>query len=209
LVDLGEVGDAVRGASTYLGYMAERWARAYVRCDEESETLLRYVRPLALSAEQAGQRRAEHAARALLNYYSDPGAFWNLVHVGREHDIRVPGSGMDLPYLRMTVPAIGTHLDVALRAGSAYKILFRDLVMSTVGCGVAYGLGLKDSLYAALGRPQQNTRLFLCSPLTTVPVADDGKLRPLDKSTFPAVDERSAALTQLRVAILEKVRGSA
>jgi hypothetical protein len=81
--------------------------------------------------------------------------------------------------------------------------------MSTVGAGLAYALGLRRALDAALHRETQTTRFFLCSPLATVPTTEHGRLRPRDGGkSFPEVDDRSASLTQLLLAMLEKVRGA-
>jgi TIR domain len=193
LNDLGKPGVVLRGAAAFLAFLASRFDQYVTDADATSTMVMEHVRA------ESGY----DIAQDLLRHYSDPDAFWNLVHLGERETIRIAGSNGSLE-----VPSLDEHLDACLRPGSGHRILARDLVMSSVGCGVAHGLGHEDSLYGLLHKPWQDLRFFLCSPLGTVPVAvERDLLAPLDASArFPELEERSAGLTQLLLAMLKKVR---
>ena len=95
-------------------------------------------------------------------------------------------------------------MDESLAAAGRWCL--RDLVTSAVGCGIAYGLGHEEALYAVLRDPAQYPRFFVCSPLATVPASPDNEhLVPLAAAVrFPQPHARSAGLTQLLFAVLEK-----
>jgi hypothetical protein len=210
LAGLGDDGEVYRGVQTYLLYLAARWVRSGMKCDDICALLLSYIHAGRAAEERVRQQRAGDIARELLQHFSTASLFWQLVHGGEADQVNVPGHGMDARPFRIVLPSLGEHLSQANRRGSAYRLLIRDLVMSAVGCGIAYGLGLRSSLFAALRREHQHTRFFLCSPLATVPISENNKnLKPRDlKASFPTVDQRSAGLTQLLLAMLEKVRGT-
>jgi len=96
-------------------------------------------------------------------------------------------------------------------------ILIRYLVMSTIGCGIGFGLIGYDAMFKLRRAASHNIRFFLCSPLATIPVErvrqdnemDDKQylLTPLDKdASFPRAADRSAGLTQLLLGSLTKAR---
>lgn len=209
LEDLAVPGTVARGVMGYLWQVTNRWAAGRMDADEETAALLRYLRGGEAVEREVRRRRIEQVADALLTHFSRPEKFWNLVHGGRPDQLDVPGSpDAALRPRRVRVPSIGEHLEQALRPGSAYRVLLRDLVMSAVGCGVAYGLGQEDALFRMLREEWQNIRFFLCSPLGTVPRATgDGRLSPLEPGArFPRIHGQSAALTQLLLAMLGKAR---
>ncbi|GGK07230.1 hypothetical protein GCM10010123_41350 [Pilimelia anulata] len=217
LADLGEPGAVGYGAAVYLSFAAQRWADRTdgaadpaAAADEGAASLLGYLRAGVAAADEVRERRARQVAAALLDHYSDPAAFWRLVHGGEPDTIGIgnPDAEPGLTARTVAVPSIAAHLDRALEPGGAGRLLLRDLVMSTVGCGIAYGLGHDDSLYKVLSEPWLNLRVFLCSPLGTVPrVTEGNRLAPLAAGTrFQPAKARSAALTQLLVSVLGKAR---
>jgi hypothetical protein len=208
LTDLGEPGAVQRGVAGYLAFLADRAARQTLDTDEPTARLLSYLHAGAADREVRGNRIRQIGQR-LLTHYSDHHRFWNLVHVGGPDVVHIPGTDLTTQTWTVNVPDIGTHLDRCLAPGSARRIHLRDLVMSALGCGVAFGLGHEDALFDILRDKRLNLRFFLCSPLATVPVArDEYSLEPLDaQARFPAARERSAALTQLLLSVLGKARG--
>lgn len=210
LTDLGEPGAVERGVAGYLALLADRSARGTLDADEPTARLLSYLHAGDAAGRRVRESRILQVAQGLLDYYSDQDNFWNLVHVGEQDVVEIPaGVGLATQPRTLSVPSIGTHLDLSLEPRAARRIHLRDLVMSALGCGVAYGLGHEAALYEILRERWLSLRFFLCSPLGTVPVAlDDYRLRPLDGTArFPRLNERSAALTQLLLSILRKARG--
>jgi hypothetical protein len=208
LRDIGAPGDVERGTATYLSVAMDRWAKG-TGADPGATQLLTYVWGAGTTEPAVRQRRAVQVARGLLDHFSQPGEFWKLVHVGTDNEVGIPGGDMtaEVPQ-HIRVPSIDEHLDSALQPGSGGLILLRDLVMSAVGCGLAYGLGQQNALFRMHSEPWITLRFFLCSPLATVPIAvDDIRLKPLDpRDSFPRVDDRAAALTQLLLAVLGRAR---
>jgi hypothetical protein len=209
LRDLGAPGDVERGVAAYLSAAAERLSRGAAQADPQAEQVLGYLWSARSTARPVRQRRAEQVARGLLDHFSQPGEFWKLVHTGADNEVSIPAGGSltEVPQ-HIRVPSIDEHLDSALQPGSGGLILLRDLVMSAVGCGLAYGLGQQSALFRMHREPWITLRFFLCSPLATVPIAvDDIRLKPLDpRDRFPRVDDRAAALTQLLLAVLGRAR---
>jgi hypothetical protein len=208
LRDIGAPGDVERGTATYLSVAMDRWSRG-TGADPGAAQLLTYIWGAQTTEPAVRQRRAVQVARGLLDHFSQPEEFWKLVHVGTDNEVGIPGGDMttEVPQ-HVRVPSIDEHLDSALRPGSGALILLRDLIMSAVGCGLAYGLGQQSALFRMHREPWITLRFFLCSPLATVPIAvDDIRLKPLDpRDRFPRVDERAAALTQLLLAVLGRAR---
>jgi len=211
LDELGQPGEVLRGVGGYLALAARRFTEGRLDSDGAAADLLHYLHG-GISTEQAVRdQRVRQIAAELIRHFSDPTAFWNLAHTGGPDRIDVPGAGIACPGQTLAVPSIGEHLDRSLRPGAARRVLMRDLVMSAVGCGVAYGLGHEDALFKIIRDPALIVRFHLCSPLGTVPQAyDDGfaaRMRPLaEQARFPRVQERSAALTQLLLSVLGKAR---
>jgi hypothetical protein len=208
LADLGSPGQVHRGAAQYLYFALNRWMDRHADADAESARLFDYLRG-AVNAPQLGrQQRIEQVARGLLDHYSQEAEFWKLMHWGTDSDVNIhAGPGPELPH-NIRVPTLDEHLQAARRPGRADEILIRDLVMSTIGCGIAYALKQEIALLRMQQEPWIELRFFLCSPLTTVPIAvDNVHLRPLNPGDrFPPVDERAAGLTQLLLALLERAR---
>jgi hypothetical protein len=209
LSDLGEPGAVASGVAGYLGHLVRRREReGPPDADPDSARLVEYLYGAVTADEEIRRRRIRQLANGLIEHYSDQRAFWNLVHEGRADQVRIPG-GPDhaiLPW-PIQVPSIATHLDQAVLPGAAGRLHLRDLVMSAVGCGVAYGLGYQAYLFRLLHKDWMNCTFYLCSPLTTVPVTIDGeRLTPLGGGRFPRAQERSAALTQLYLTSLRKAR---
>ncbi|MEU7908941.1 hypothetical protein [Actinoplanes sp. NPDC049118] len=209
LLDIGAPGDVERGTASYLAFAVERWAQRETPADPGAAQLLTYLWGASSTEPAVRQRRAVQVARGLLDHFSQADEFWKLVHVGTDNEVHIPGGDVmaEVPQ-HIRVPSIDEHLDSALRPGSDAQILLRDLIMSAVGCGLAYGLGQQSALYRMHREPWITLRFFLCSPLATVPIAvDDIRLKPLDpRGRFPRVDDRAAALTQLLLAVLGRAR---
>jgi hypothetical protein len=208
LPDLGAPGQVLRGVVSYLSSVLKRWVDGSAGADGESDRLLTYLRGSAQASPALRAQRVEQVARALLDHYSQAAPFWALLHQGAGSSVAIRAQGIaEHPY-NLQVTTLDEHLGAARQAGSAREILIRDLVMSAIGCGIAYALDQETALQRMLREPWIELRFFLCSPLTTVPVAvDDLRVRPLDPSArFPAVDERSAGLTHLLLALLERAR---
>lgn len=209
LADLGAPGQVQRGAARYLSFALNRWMKDLAGADDEAARLLDYLRGAMSSSEAARRQRIEQVARGLLDHYSNEAEFWKLLHQGTDSDVSVPAapSSPELPQ-NIRVPDLDEHLKAARRPGSANEFLIRDLVMSTVGCGIAYALNQETALLRMQQEPWIELRFFLCSPLTTVPIAVDRlHMRPLNpRDRFPPVDERGAGLTQLLLALLERAR---
>jgi hypothetical protein len=209
LHDLGPENVVMRGVAGYLAFLSRRFAQGEIDADDQSAKLLRYLHGGASVDQEVRQRRTLQVADGLLTHYSVQGNFWNLVHTGNTDRVEIPsGAEMALHGWRLEVPSLGAHLDASLPAGSSRRILLRDLVMSSVGCGVAYGLGHENALFQLLRENWQVLRFFLCSPLGTVPRATDEELlTPLESTArFPRVSAPSAALTQLLLSVLGKAR---
>lgn len=210
LYDLGEPGEVIAGSTAYLLWAAKRLADGDIGADRASATLLQQV---------GTELQAEQFAQGLLGYYSNPAHFWNLVHEGMTDQIDIAARGSEQAW-RVPVPDVNKHLTASLMPGAQRMILIRDLVMSTIGCGIGFGLVGYDAMFKLLLAKSQNVRFFLCSPLATVPVEQveqkddmDQKqyfLTPLDKdASFPNADDRSAGLTQLLLGTLTKARPKA
>jgi hypothetical protein len=209
LTDLGPPDQVQRGAAAYLSFALDRWSKGLVGADPEVERIFKYLYGGSQSSEDGRRRRTVQIARGLLNHYSAEGEFWGLVHSGdRVSQVDVPAESIAEHPQRIVVPTLDQHLAAARRPGSAREILTRDLAMSSVGCGIAYALNQEAALFRMHREPWMTLRFFLCSPLTTVPVAvDESRLRPLNPDDgFPSVGERAAGPTQLLLALLERAR---
>jgi hypothetical protein len=208
LQELGRPGAALRGALLYLLAQVRLRREGAINPDPDAAAFLDYV---AAASEGVGDDRiAEDAARALLDHYSDPSAFQELVHGNDQPHVVDISSATATDHFVVTLPMIDDHLDAWNRAGNTPQFLqIRDLVMSIVGCGVAYGLGYGDEMLRLLDSPKDHEiRIFLCSPLERVPIAginpdeDENPLLEPINGRFPGIAARSASLTQLLLAIL-------
>ncbi|MFF5232356.1 hypothetical protein [Dactylosporangium sp. NPDC000521] len=217
LEDIGHQGSVLRGVAAYLAWLSRRWVSGGQRLDPPSERLMDYLYGARSAQQRVAEERILQVSRGLLKHYSDHQAFWGLVHEGGEDvvDIQANGGSMSVSSRRIEVVSIGDHLDQSTVRGSSEVMLIRDVVMSALGCGVAYGLGHDAAIAAVLLNDWQRIRLFLCSPLGTVPVArkvvsgpaEIHRLEPLEPAErFPQMEEPSAALTQLLLASLRKAR---
>jgi hypothetical protein len=178
----------------------------------EPRQLLDYLHARGSLDDRVIATRLDQVAAALVDHYSDAGAFWNLVEVGDEDTVHVPARGLVASGRPVRVPSIDEHLEESLEVEGADVLRMRDLVMSALGCGVLYGLGFADELEGLLNAPEREVRFFLCSSLGAVPVmarpkADDGGLRvSASEGHFASLHDRSAALTQLFLSILRRAR---
>ncbi|MBN1174059.1 MAG: hypothetical protein JXA67_17940 [Micromonosporaceae bacterium] len=207
LAGLGRPGVVVRGGASYLGRMTALWSTEHVTVDEASRDLMEY---LFAAGSEARKQRCEQVSAELLRHYSEPKRFWNLIHGGAEDTIFVEktSDSRTLKRLNLRVPSLAGHLRAALTPESVEDLLFRDLIMSAVGCGIGFGVGQDSALRKILLAEWMRPRVFLCSPLGTVPLPKDGSL--IEPNThnepFPEEGEPSAALTQLMLAVLEGAR---
>jgi len=206
LDELGDRDSVRRGTASYLIFLGRRWAEGKLITDAPTRNLLNYVYGGDEITPAVRQRRVAQVADTLLRHYSDPDAFWNLVHAGNADRVRIPSDADPETAAPewIDVPGIGQYVDESLAAAGRWCL--RDLVTSAVGCGIAYGLGHEEALYAVLRDPAQYPRFFVCSPLATVPASPDNEhLVPLAAAVrFPQPHARSAGLTQLLFAVLEK-----
>jgi hypothetical protein len=217
LTELGRPGSVRRGVCAYLAWTTHRWNQGELRADPVTTEVLEYLGGARAAREEVFHQRAMQVADALLARYSDEEAFWGLVHEGNDDVVDVPAGGtMALSNRRIRVASIGEHLDRSMRKGTGDELLVRDFVMSAIGSGIAFGLGHDATIQTILENARQRIRLFLCSPLATVPVGEAEiepsgamlpRLKPLEPNTrFPQIDDHSAALTQLFLAALRKAR---
>jgi hypothetical protein len=211
LNNLGDPGDVANGVAGYLGHLIRRRERRGAQdADPDADHLIQYMYGSSAVEESVRTRRIRQIAEGLIEHYSQPVAFWNLVHDGGADPITIPAAGDPdnaRQLWRMTVPSIADHLEQACLPGAADRLHLRDLIMSAVGCGIAYGLGYSAPIYRLLQNDWMNLTFFLCSPLSKVPVKIEGDLiTPLSGGRFPRVQERSAALTQLLLVSLRKAR---
>ncbi|MFF5233231.1 caspase domain-containing protein [Dactylosporangium sp. NPDC000521] len=190
LEDLGRRGSVRRGVAAYLATAGSRNAQL-------SDHLL--------AGRPGYEQRVYQVADGLLAHYSRDDAFWGLIEEGLRDVVDVPG-------LRIDVDSIGEHLDRSEDEPDA--LLIRDLVLSAVGCGIAFGLGHETTIMSLL-RGGRRVQLFPCSALGTVPAARSAgsglaemfRLEPLEPGArFPEAADRSAALTQLLLAALRRAR---
>ncbi|WP_433077043.1 hypothetical protein ACQP1P_33465 [Dactylosporangium sp. CA-052675] len=209
---LGQPGEVLRGVAGYLAVLTRSHLDGAVHVDQAAGSLLQYLQAGVAVDERVREARCRQVAEGLIRYYSEPGNFWNLAHEGREDHIDIPDGDDPAcnPYT-ILVPSIGGHLDRAQRRDAIGHIQLRDVVMSALGCGITYGLGHEWTFYKLLREPWLRLRFFLCSPLGTVPRAFDDagnpRLRPLESTaTFPRLQDRSAALSQLLLATLGKAQ---
>ncbi|WP_238015017.1 serine protease [Dactylosporangium sp. AC04546] len=196
LTDLGSPGAVRGGTARYLQYATHQWHERWSSVEPTTSTIIGIL-------QQTGACLA--VADALLDHYADPDAFWNLVHIGDTDRIVIPEGS-----LTVDVPSIGGHLDRFMQTGGELPFLPRDLVMSAVACGIAYGLDQRDAVHRLFTQRWRRLQFFLCSALATVPLANDLALGAgtsydlvpaADGEVFPEIGERSAGLTQLLLPI--------
>lgn len=208
LDELGAPGSVGRGAAGYLAVLTDRHVNGRIQVDPLAVPLLQYLYAGDAVERTVREQRMRQVADGLIRHYSDPDAFWRLVETGEVERVDIP-SGTDPACRQQTiiVPSIGTHLDHGLRRDAILQVPLRDVVMSALGCGVAYGLGHEQALYRLLREEWIRLRFFLSSPLGTVPLGAQGLLKPLEvQARFPRLGDRSAALSQLLLAALGKAR---
>lgn len=207
LAEFGEEGLVLDGIDRYLRYIAEEEHGPPV--EALLHPIMRYLRTNDLPDEPARRSRRRQVAGGLLAYYSDAGAFWDLVHRGQDTAQIIISGAADPRHLEnrsLVVPDVERHLADSLPPGSANRMQCRDLVLSALGCGVLYGLGYAGVVEDLLAQPWREVRFFLASPLGNVPVeAGDGYIKPRS-GRFARLTERSAALTQLQRRVLRRVR---
>lgn len=155
---------------------------------------------------------AQHVANAIVTHFDNAEHFWQLVQLGGGTVVPVPSGEPEavLPAGEIAVPTIDEHVAGSLVPGQSGVLRTRDLVMSALACGVAYGLGFEQSIEKLLHQPWRELRFFLCSPLAETPVpvaASDELIQPREtEASFPEFDAPSAALSQLLLAMLRRMR---
>ncbi|MBM7773988.1 hypothetical protein JOD54_004192 [Actinokineospora baliensis] len=156
------------------------------------------------------QEIAQHVARAMVAHYSERERLWNLVHDGGADVITVPAGKSETELAnRIAVPSLSDHVAASLIPGEAGVLRQRDLVMSAITCGLVHGLGLGGPVNELLDQHWRDTRFFLCSPFGEVPLllpGSDKHFQPIKSRTFPAAAAPSAALVQLKLALLAGAR---
>jgi len=215
LANLGEPDDVVEGVARYLLEVANRASsdQPSLAVDRTAERSI--INPIYRMRHEPTLYTAvvRQFATAFADHYSAPDAFWGLVHRGTGDTIEIPAgkpSGA-LPPGRLTVPSLNEHIAGSLSSAEpAGKLRTRDLVMSALGCGLAYGLGFRQPIEKMLQQSWRDLRFFPCSPLASAPIqTTDGseRITLLEKTArFPQLHDRSAALTQLLLNMLRGVR---
>lgn len=214
LRDLGGKDDVVTGVANYLVDVARRAGANHptIAVDEGAQQSIigrinRFTHEPTL-----GHLVAKHVATEIVHHYSNPDAFWELVHGGAGARIDIPeGEPSQILHAgQILVPTLDEHVANSLVPGAGGVLRTRDLIMSALGCGVAYGLGFGHRIDSLLQQRWRQLRFFLCSPLVEVPVtvaSSDELIEPRQrKANFPEVDERSAALSQLLLSMLRRLR---
>jgi hypothetical protein len=211
---LGKPDAVANGIARYLFEVARRASGPNQTITVEPSALEMVVgRIIRLSHDmRLASKAARQFADALLTHFDNAEQFWQLAHVGGGMEVLVPPGEPEaiLPAGRIVVPDLDEHVAGSLVPGQSGVLRTRDLVMSALGCGIAYGLAFDQNLEEILRQPWRELRFFLCSPLaeTPVPVAASAeRIRPREtEAFFPEVDARSAALSQLLLAMLRRVR---
>jgi hypothetical protein len=217
LTDLGRRDVVRRGVASYFTAISNRWLAGTLSTDEQAARVMEYLQSAASADASVHDGRIGQVANGLLRHYSDDEAFWGLIHEGTADLVKIEGDGSMRQYTQhIEVPSIEDHIDRSTLRGSGETLMMRDLIMSAIGCGIAYGLGLHQAVSNILKNEWQRIRLFLCSPLATVPVtraagvpglSADFRFDPLEPDLpFPQIDDQSAAMTQLLLAVLRKAR---
>lgn len=213
LGDLGAPGSVVEGVERYLAHVAVRFSGPNRRL-VEGAALNSVVDPIAHTQHEQKlfEATVRQFATAIVDHHNDPDAWWNLVHVGRGAVIQVPAGELSsvLRARRIVVPSLDAHIAGALTPHQSSVLRTRDLLMSALGCGIAFALGFGQRVESMLGQEWRDVRFFLCSPLEHAPVRvaeTSEQIEPRDASAvFPDVDERSAALSQLLLCLLRRMR---
>lgn len=214
LTDLGQADDVVEGSARYLLEVAQRAGSDEASLAVEPAAKIAVVDPVHRARHEPSLRAdlVRQLSSALVRHYSSPDAFWDLTHHGGDAAVDIPAGHPSsvLPPGFLAVPSLNTHIAESLAAGQGGVLRVRDLVMSALGCGIAFGLGFRQPIERMLQQPWRDLRFFLCSPLASVPTQVEGDpdhIEPLEKSeSFPEIDDRSAALTQLLLCVLRRVR---
>jgi hypothetical protein len=216
LTDLGRSGrdgDVVEGAARYLLEVAHRAGKVNASLVVERAAKIAVVDPIYRARHEPtlSAAVARQLADALIEHYSTPDAFWDLTHHGNDAIVRIPEGDPSavLPPGVLVVPSLNAHIAGSLTPGQAGVLRVRDLVMSALGCGIAFGLGFQKSIEQMLQQQWRDLRFFLCSPLASAPTqvkGDPDLIKPLDAESFPELDDDSAALTQLLLCLLRRVR---
>lgn len=213
LGELGVPNAVVDGAARYLAEVAVRFSgprRALV----EDAALHSVIDPIARTQHEPKlfEATVRQFATAIVDHHSDPDEWWNLVHLGGGAviGVREGEHSSVLRASRIVLPSLDAHIAGALTPGQSAVLRTRDLVMSALGCGIAFALGFGQRAESMLRQEWRDVRFFLCSPLEHAPVrvAQTSELiEPRDASAvFPDVDERSAALSQLLLCVLRRMR---
>jgi hypothetical protein len=214
LRDLGPKDAVVNGVARYLAEVATRASGEHRSIMVEEAAWRAIIDPISRFWHDPGLRHlvAQQFGAAIVDHYSDPQNFWELAHSGEGGVIDVP-EGKTSSVLapgRIIIPSLDEHVASSLVPGQAGVLRTRDLVMSALGCGITYGIGFGQKIEILLGQPWRELRFFLCSPLAQVPVKvaeSDDLIEPMDSSeTFPEFDGRSAALSQLLLCMLRRMR---
>jgi hypothetical protein len=205
-----EPGDVVRGAARYLLEVAKRWSTARLTVSPGAAAVVERI-TLDQYDDKTRTAAALQVAGALVEHYDDPAALWDLVHLGGADTISIP-PGSPSAVLQpgvIQVPSLDRHLVESLVVGQGLVMHVRDLVMSALTCGIAYGLGFGEQIQRMLSQEWRELRFFLCSPLGQVPVptaADAVFFEPMGKGHFTDLTARSSALSQLLLCVLGRLR---
>lgn len=202
LTQIGRPDVVKRGVAGYLSRVTRQHSAGQVQVGDELVGLLRY---LDASTDGGHRNRCEQVADLLLDHYGNHERFWDLVHEGKSDKVDLYRSGGSCSE-PIAVPDIDEHLRGALRRSTAHLLQPRDFVMSALGFGIACGTGQEHAIRGILRTEWMRPQAFLCSPLGEVPLADNARKITLKGGAFPEENERSAALTQLLLAVLQRGR---
>lgn len=211
---LGKPDSVASGIARYLFEVARRASGPNQTITVEPRALDTVINRIIRLAhdKRLASLAARQVADALLTHFDNADQFWQLAHLGGGTVVPVPPGEPEaiLPAGRIVVPDLDEHVAGSLVPGQSGVLRTRDLVMSALGCGIAYGLAFDLHLEMMLCQPWRELRFFLCSPLVETPelVAEsDEHIRPRETTAFfSEVDARSAALSQLLLAMLRRMR---
>jgi hypothetical protein len=208
---LGLPDELAEGMIRYLEYAVQRLeAGVALVADDVRELLRDYL--YAGGQRDVTRRRCQQLADGLLDVYGAPQSLWALVHGGDRVDLHLSEGPRGTDQLTIVVPGLSAHVTEGLQPGNARRLQMRDLVMSTLGCGIMYALGLGGQVQLLLAHTRHSGEVlfFLCSSLTSVPRRRDDSDDLIEcrggRSVFPPLGDPSAGLSQLLLSFLWKVR---
>ncbi|MEV6072033.1 hypothetical protein AB0L82_36305 [Nocardia sp. NPDC052001] len=211
LSELGEEGAVLEAMVSNLRYLLDKAAANDPRWQfSRDPQTAQLFRRLSLRNRTSREAALGQFATALLEHFSKRDAFWALVHTGTPMVIDVPEAepAVDHPPYVVRLGSIKDYLELSLMEADRGALNMHDIVMSTLACGIAGGLGFGGEVATMLNQSQRTVMFSLCSPFGGVP-----KMRPAQEDSielrgssrvFPLRKDRSAGLVQLHLHLLRR-----